>query len=89
MFFKPLEEKIKDIVTGLFKKKTIVPGDIMLPMMENTALCHVFVRTVFQLDGAPPHFSHCVCAFLDREFPVCWIRRWWGDPFPGPLILQV
>jgi len=42
--------------------------------------CHVPVGTVFQLHGAPPHFSCHVHAFLDREFPDHWIGR--GDPFP-------
>jgi hypothetical protein len=31
------------------------------------------VGTFCQLDGAPPHFSHHVYAFLDGEFPDCWM----------------
>jgi hypothetical protein len=34
--------------------------------------CDVSAETVIQLDGAPPHFSHCVHAFLDRKFPYHW-----------------
>jgi hypothetical protein len=37
-------------------------------MTENAALHHVPVGTVFQLDDTPPHFSHHVHAFWDREF---------------------
>jgi len=55
--------------------------------MENTALLHVPVGTVFQLDGAPPHFFCHVCAFLDREFPDPWIGR--GGRFSGCLALQI
>jgi hypothetical protein len=51
----------------------VVTGDTFLAMMENTALHHVPVRTVFQLDSIPPHFSHCVCAFLDGAFCNCWL----------------
>jgi hypothetical protein len=50
-------------------------GDTFLTTIENTALYHVPVGTVFQLDGAPPHFSHHVHAFLEGEFPDHWIGR--------------
>jgi len=56
-------------------------------MKEDTPLHHVLVGTVFQLDGAPLHFFHCVSAFLDREFPDHWIGR--GRPIPWPLILWI
>jgi hypothetical protein len=39
--------------------------------------------TVFQLDGTPLHFSHHVCAFLERKFPDHWIGR--VRPIPWPL----
>jgi len=32
-------------------------------------------RTLFQLDGAPPHFTRHVRSFLAREFPDRWIKR--------------
>jgi hypothetical protein len=48
--------------------------------MENTALWHVPVGTVSKLDGASPHISHYVHAFLDREFPDHWIGS--GGPIP-------
>jgi hypothetical protein len=43
----------------------------------NTALHCVPVETVFQLDGAPPHFPHCICVF-----PEHWIGT--GGPIPWP-----
>jgi len=52
-----------------------VTGETFLAVMENTAFHHVPMRTIFQLDGAPPHFTCHVHAFLDREFPDQWIRR--------------
>jgi hypothetical protein len=49
--------------------------------MEKFALHYDPVGAFFQLDGAPPHFC-CVHAFLDREFPDCWVGR--GEPIPWP-----
>jgi hypothetical protein len=50
---------------------------------DNTSSNCAPVGTVFKLDDAPLHFFHCVCTFLDREFPDYWIGG--GDPFLGPL----
>jgi hypothetical protein len=69
------------IIDPFFFEEPMVTGDNFLAMMENTASCHVPVGTVIQLDGAPPHLSHHVCAFLDREFPDCWIRRGGHIPY--------
>jgi len=68
------------VIVPFCMKEPIVNGDNFLAMMGNTALCYVPVGTVFLLDGAPPHFSHHVHAFLDREFPECWIGI--GAPSP-------
>jgi len=57
-----------------------VTGDTFLAVMENTALCHVPVKTVCQLNGVSANFSCCVCAFLDGEFPDSWIGT--GGPIP-------
>jgi hypothetical protein len=38
-------------------------------VMDNTTSRHVPVRTFFQSDGAPPHFTHRVRTFLGREIP--------------------
>jgi hypothetical protein len=53
----------------------MVTGEKFLAMMEYTPLYHIPARTVFQLEGAPPHFSHRVHAFLDIQFPIHWIGR--------------
>jgi hypothetical protein len=58
-------------------------GDTLLLMIENTYLCHIAMRTVFYLDGAPPHFSCHVRPFLDRDFPNRWIGRG-GEAVPWP-----
>lgn len=42
-------------------------------MVEDTAVCNIPAGTVFQLVGAPSYFSHCVIAFLEREFHDHWI----------------
>jgi len=47
-----------------------VTGDIFLVMMENTASRAVPVETIFQLHGAPPHFSCHFRVLLDREFLI-------------------
>jgi hypothetical protein len=36
-------------------------------MMENTDLHNFHAGIIIQLDGAPPHFTRRVCAFMDRE----------------------
>jgi len=59
----------------------MVTDDTFLAMMEITALHHITVGTVLQLDGAPSHFSNCVCAFLGKEFPDHWIGGG-GGPIP-------
>jgi hypothetical protein len=52
-------------------------------MMQNTALDHVPVGTVFHLVVAPTHFSRRVLAFLDREGgPIAWPPR---SPDLSPL----
>jgi hypothetical protein len=56
--------KNKVMVLSFFGEPMAV-GDIFLSMVENNALYHVPVGTVFQLDGAPPHISHHFHAFLD------------------------
>jgi hypothetical protein len=52
-------------------------------VMENAVLCLVPVGIVFQLGGAPPHFFHCVHAFLKMEFSNCWMGR--GGSIPWSL----
>jgi hypothetical protein len=65
---------MKNKVTSLLlSEEPAVTGDTFLAIIENTALHHVPVRTVFQSDGAPHYFSCCVRVFLDKEFPDCWI----------------
>jgi len=61
------------LVDPLFFEEPTVAGESSVTMMENTALCHVPVGTVFQSDCEPLHFCCRVCAFLDREFPDHWI----------------
>jgi hypothetical protein len=55
-------------------QEPVVTDDTFLSM-ENTVLLHVPVGKFSQLDGAPHHFSRCVIAFLDREFPDRCIER--------------
>jgi hypothetical protein len=50
-------------------------------MMENTALNHVPVGTVFQLDGVPLHFSVMFLPFLTGSFLI--VVQEEEDPFPG------
>jgi hypothetical protein len=64
-----------------------VTGDNFLAMMEKAALLHVPAGKVVQSESAPPHFSHRVRVFLDREFPDRLIVR--GVPFPGALVFHI
>jgi hypothetical protein len=60
---------VKHKVTGpIFFEEPLVTGDTFLTLVENSALRHVPVGTVFQSNGATLHSSHLVHAFLDREF---------------------
>jgi hypothetical protein len=63
------------VISPFLFEETMKTTNTFLATMENTVLHHVTVGTVFQLVGAPPHSSHHVCAFLDREFSDCWIGR--------------
>jgi hypothetical protein len=72
-----------------FSEEPTVTGDSFLAVMDNTALCHVHVRTVFQLHGAPTHFSHHVHAFLDREFPDHWVGWVGGGGAHSPGLIPL
>jgi hypothetical protein len=63
-----------------FQEPTII-GDIFLVIMENTALCHVPVERVFELDGTLPHFCCCVHAFLGSVLITGWGK---GGPISWP-----
>ena len=36
-------------------------------------------RTLYQQDGAPPHFANIACTLLDEQLPARWIGR--GSPY--------
>jgi hypothetical protein len=77
VFYKPQKE-----ISGGVKS-----GERGTRECENTVLCHVPMGTVFQLDGAPYHFSCHVHAFLDRNFLIIGYEE--GDKFLGLLVLQI
>jgi hypothetical protein len=84
---------MKNKVTGPFLfEEPMVTGDTFLAMMDNTALCHIPVGTLFKLHGAPFHLSCHVHAFLDREFPDSWPGRmgpiYWPPHFPDSTPLD-
>jgi hypothetical protein len=58
--------KIKLMVLSFWRTYS----DTFMAVTENNALHYVLVGTAFQSHGAPPNFSCCVCAFLDR---VSWL----------------
>ena len=39
--------------------------------------------TIYQQDGASPHFANIVCIFLDEQFPARWIGRGSPDIVPA------
>jgi len=71
---------LKKLSVISFFEELMVTGDTFLAVLENITLHHVRVGTVLQLDHTPPHFSHCVCAFIDKKYPDCWVGR--GEPIP-------
>lgn len=50
-------------------------------LLENVPL-RLRQNLYFQHDGAPPHFSRAVSAYLNHQFPGHWIGR--GGPHPWP-----
>jgi hypothetical protein len=63
-----------------------VTGDTFLVMIEKNALHHVPVGKIFQLHGAPPHFSRHVHAFLDRGFPDRWVGKGGSIPWSSAYV---
>jgi hypothetical protein len=45
------------VFSPFFFEVSVVTDDTYLAMLDNTALHHVTMGTVFQLGGAPPYFS--------------------------------
>jgi hypothetical protein len=64
-----------NIISPFHFEESAVTDEEFLAMMKNNDLHHIPAGTVFQSDGAPPHFSSCVHVFLDSEFPDHWIGR--------------
>jgi hypothetical protein len=56
------------VISPFLFEETTVTGDTFLDVMDNNALCHVPVGTVFQSHGTPLQFSRHVPAFLSRGF---------------------
>jgi hypothetical protein len=44
-------------------------------MLKNDAITQIPQVCIFQQDGAPPHYSSPVKAFLSQQFPGRWIGR--------------
>jgi hypothetical protein len=65
----------KNVISPFLFEESMVIGEKIPPMMEDTALLHIPAGTVFQLYSAPSHFSSHVRAFLDREFSDPWIEK--------------
>jgi hypothetical protein len=65
VFYKPTEEiiQMKKLSVLLFFEEPTVSSDTFLAMMENIALRHVPMGTVFQSDDAPPHVSFWTWSF--------------------------
>jgi hypothetical protein len=78
---------MKNRVKGAFIfEEPMVTCDTFLVAMGNTALHPIPAGTICQLDGATPHFSMFM-TFWTGSFLI--IRQEEGDPFPGPIIIQI
>jgi hypothetical protein len=66
---------MKNTVSPFYFEEHLVTGNKFLATIEETALHHILAGTVFKLEGAPSHFSHCIHGFLGREFPDHWKGR--------------
>lgn len=70
------------VIGPFFFQERTVTGDTYLDMLRNYAVPQLPPETVFQQDGAPPHYANHVRSFLDGMFPDRWIGR--GGPTPWP-----
>lgn len=70
----------RGVIGPYFFEEPTVTGATYLRMLTNFLVPHLrrhrmLRRTVFQQDGAPPHFALTVRAFLNNTFPGGWIGR--------------
>ena len=72
------------IVGPYFFEEPTVTGANYLEMLQTYAIPQLnrIPHLVFQQDGAPPHWSRAVRAYLDDAFPDNWIGR--GGPTAWP-----
>ena len=67
---------MKDRVIGpFFFAERTVTGTTYQDMLQLYAVPQLPEGTIFQQDGAPPHFAIPVRNFLDEQFPERWIGR--------------
>ena len=56
-------------------------------MLQLYAVLQLRDATIYQQDGASPHFANIVRTFLDEQFPARWIGK--GSPYiTWPAISQ-
>ena len=77
---------VKGVLGPVFFDGT-VNGQNYLDMLTNVVVPQLRARDdydelFFQQDGAPPHYSRLVRAFLNQEFPNRWIGRRGGIEWP-------
>lgn len=84
----PMKSPSVHVWAAMFHNKLIGPyffdenvtGESYLNMLQTYFIpslkrCHRFSSTIFQQDGAPPHWARSVRTFLDESFPRRWIGR--------------
>ena len=69
------------IIGPFFFIEVAVTGHVYLVMLQNFVIGQLPLGSIFQQDGAPPHYRQ-VCDFLNANFPDMWIGR--GGPLARP-----
>ena len=55
------------IISPFFAEKTVT-ANTYLGMLQLYTVLHLSDGTIYQKDGAPPHFSNIFRTFLDEQF---------------------
>ena len=68
---------MRDTIISLyfFFTEKMVTASMYLEMLQLYAVPQLPHGTIYQQDGAPPHFVNIVRTFMDEQFPARWIGR--------------
>ena len=63
------------IIGSYFFAHKVVTANMYRDMLQLYAVPQLPDGTIYQQDGAPPHFANIIHTFLEEQFPVRYIGR--------------